>query len=206
MVGLATVAFQCCPYARCALRTPAPSQVEGLLTAKGRIHLMLRDSLHHAVMFAQPSARKWSAERAVEMTENHFILDLPTPTRKTDSSDNVRKEAALALIHDPDCIISAKKGSIQSGGGAIVELHLEGHAIEGVAPADRVCGSMRSGLVAMLAGAPIPQPGPGRPCSRRTSPSASGSCWMRIPQRAGRPPIWQHHRKREGRPPRQPSC
>ena len=84
-----------------------------------------------------------------------FSLDLPLPTRRTDPPAR-RKEAALAalaLIPDPDCTIwsdgSAKEGTIQGGGGAILELHREGRTLECVAPAGRVCSSMRAELVAM---------------------------------------------------------
>ncbi|KAF0305090.1 RNA-directed DNA polymerase from mobile element jockey [Amphibalanus amphitrite] len=84
-----------------------------------------------------------------------FVLDLPQPTRRTDLPEK-RKEAALAalaLVPDPDCTIwsdgSAKEGTIQGGGGAILELHREGRTIECVAPAGRVCSSMRAELVAM---------------------------------------------------------
>ena len=84
-----------------------------------------------------------------------FVLDLPLPTRRSDPPER-RKEAALAalaLIPDPDCTIwsdgSAKEGTIQGGGGAILELHREGRHIECVAPAGRVCSSMRAELVAM---------------------------------------------------------
>ena len=84
-----------------------------------------------------------------------FVLDLPQPTRRTDPPER-RKEAALAalaLIPDPDCTIwsdgSAKDGTIQGGGGAILELHREGRTIECVVPAGRVCSSMRAELVAM---------------------------------------------------------
>ena len=85
-----------------------------------------------------------------------FVLDLPQPTRRTDAPER-RKEAALAalaLIPDPDCTIwsdgSAKEGTIQGGGGALLELHREGRTIECVAPAGRVCSSMRAELVAMV--------------------------------------------------------
>ena len=61
--------------------------------------------------------------------------------------------AALALIPDPDCTIwsdgSAKDGTTQGGGGAILELHREGRTIECMAPAGRVCSSTRAELVAM---------------------------------------------------------
>ena len=74
-----------------------------------------------------------------------FVLDLPLPTRRDDPPER-RKEAALAalaLYPDPDCTIwsdgSAKEGTIQGGGGAILELHREGRHIECVAPAGRVC-------------------------------------------------------------------
>ena len=84
-----------------------------------------------------------------------FVLDLPLPTRRSDPPER-RKEAALAalaLIPDPDCTIwsdgSAKEGTIQGGGGAILELHREGRHIECVAPVGRVCSSMRAELVAM---------------------------------------------------------
>ena len=84
-----------------------------------------------------------------------FVLELPLPTRRNDPPER-RKEAALAalaLIPDPDCTIwsdgSAKEGTIQGGGGAILELHREGRHIECVAPAGRVCSSMRTELVAM---------------------------------------------------------
>ena len=84
-----------------------------------------------------------------------FVLDLPQPTRRTDPPER-RKEAALAalaLIPDPDCTIwsdgSAKEGTIQGGGGALLELHREGRTLECMAPAGRVCSSMRAELVAM---------------------------------------------------------
>lgn len=84
-----------------------------------------------------------------------FVLDLPQPTRRTDPPEKRREAAvaALALIPDPDCTIwsdgSAKDGTTQGGGGAILELHREGRTIECMAPAGRVCSSMRAELVAM---------------------------------------------------------
>ncbi len=61
-------------YARCAkLQLPLRSLVEEFQTAKVRLHLMLRDSLDHAVRIAQPSVRtgrKWSAAEAVESAES----------------------------------------------------------------------------------------------------------------------------------------
>ena len=83
------------------------------------------------------------------------MLDLPLPTRRNDPPER-RKEtalAALALFPHPDCTIwsdgSAKEGTIQGGGGAILELHREGRHIECVAPAGRVCSNMRAELEAM---------------------------------------------------------
>jgi len=59
---------------------------------------------------------------------------------------------ALALFPDRDCTIwsdgSAKEGTIQGGGGALIELHREERSIECSAPAGVVC-SMRAELVAM---------------------------------------------------------
>ena len=84
-----------------------------------------------------------------------FVLDLPQPTRRTDPPER-RKEAALAalaLVPDPDYTIwsdgSAKEGTTEGGGGAILELHREGRTIECLAPAGRVCSSTRAELVAM---------------------------------------------------------
>ena len=84
-----------------------------------------------------------------------FVLDLPRPTRRTDPPER-RKEAALAalaLVPEPDCTIwsdgSAKEGTTEGGGGAILELHREGRTIECLAPAGRVCSSTRAELVAM---------------------------------------------------------
>ena len=81
------------------------------------------------------------------------MLDLIQPTMKTDLPKKKKAAIApLALVPDLDCTIwsdgTAKEGTIQGGGGAILELHREGRTIQCVAPAGRVCSSMRAELVA----------------------------------------------------------
>ena len=69
----------------------------------------------------------------------------------------MRKAAALEAIAtvNPDCTIwsdgSAKSGTRDGGGGALIQLHRENHEVETLVPAGSVCSSMRAELVAMLA-------------------------------------------------------
>ena len=83
-------------------------------------------------------------------------LSLPRATRR-DDPPAVRKAAALEAIAtvNPDCTIwsdgSAKSGTRDGGGGALIQLHRENHEVETLVPAGSVCSSMRAELVAMLA-------------------------------------------------------
>ena len=69
----------------------------------------------------------------------------------------MRKAAALEAIAtvNPDCTIwsdgSAKSGTRDGGGGALIQLHRENREVETLVPAGSVCSSMRAELVAMLA-------------------------------------------------------
>ena len=85
-----------------------------------------------------------------------FRLSLPRATRR-DDPPAVRKAAALEAIAtvNPDCTIwsdgSAKSGTRDGGGGALIQLHRENREVETLVPAGSVCSSMRAELVAMLA-------------------------------------------------------
>ncbi|KAF0305655.1 Nuclear pore complex protein Nup155 [Amphibalanus amphitrite] len=85
-----------------------------------------------------------------------FRLSLPRATRR-DDPPAVRKAAALEAIAmvNPDCTIwsdgSAKSGTRDGGGGALIQLHRENREVETLVPAGSVCSSMRAELAAMLA-------------------------------------------------------
>ncbi|KAF0304774.1 putative RNA-directed DNA polymerase from transposon BS [Amphibalanus amphitrite] len=85
-----------------------------------------------------------------------FRLSLPRVTRR-DDPPAVRKAAALEAIAmvNPDCTIwsdgSAKSGTRDGGGGALIQLHRENREVETLVPAGSVCSSMRAELAAMLA-------------------------------------------------------
>ncbi|XP_043243991.1 uncharacterized protein LOC122392786 [Amphibalanus amphitrite] len=85
-----------------------------------------------------------------------FRLSLPRANRR-DDPPAVRKAAALEAIAmvNPDCTIwsdgSAKSGTRDGGGGALIQLHRENREVETLVPAGSVCSSMRAELAAMLA-------------------------------------------------------
>ena len=84
-----------------------------------------------------------------------FGLTLPQPTRRTDPPEQRKAAAleALALHPDPDLTIwsdgSAKDGTKNGGGGALLELHRENRKLECTVPAGVVCSSMKAELAAM---------------------------------------------------------
>ncbi|KAF0298524.1 hypothetical protein FJT64_004124 [Amphibalanus amphitrite] len=73
-----------------------------------------------------------------------FRLSLPRATRR-DDPPAVRKAAALEAIAmvNPDCTIwsdgSAKSGTRDGGGGALIQLHRENREVETLVPAGSVC-------------------------------------------------------------------
>ena len=85
----------------------------------------------------------------------YFGLKLPQPTRKTDLPEQWKAAAmqALALYPVPDLTIwsdgSAKDGTKNGGGGALLELHREGRKVECTVPVGVVCSSMNAELAAM---------------------------------------------------------
>ena len=92
---------------------------------------------------------------AVEETPTRFVVDLPTPTRRTDPPEK-RKEAALRAINllpPADVTIwsdgSAKEGTSCGGAGARIQLHCLGREESIRAPAGAVCSSLRAELTAI---------------------------------------------------------
>ena len=94
---------------------------------------------------------------AVERTPAHFVVDLPTATRRTDPPAE-RREAALRaidLLPPADVTIwsdgSAREGTTCGGAGALVQLHCLGREERIRAPAGAVCSSLRAELTAIRA-------------------------------------------------------
>ena len=99
-----------------------------------------------------PAQPPWASREDAAVV---FHLTLPRATRR-DDPPAVRKAAALEAMADanPDCTIwsdgSAKSGTTNGGGGALLQLHREGRELEALAPAGAICSSMRAELAAML--------------------------------------------------------
>ena len=88
-------------------------------------------------------------------TPARFVVDLPTPTRRTDPPAE-RREAALRaidLLPPADVTIwsdgSAREGTTCGGAGALVQLHCLGREECIRAPAGAVCSSLRAELTAI---------------------------------------------------------
>ena len=94
---------------------------------------------------------------AVERTPAHFVVELPTPTRRTDPPPPAeRREAALRaidLLPPADVTIwsdgSAREGTTCGGAGALIQLHCLGREERIRAHAGAVCTSLRAELTAI---------------------------------------------------------